>query len=213
MTALIMKDEAADLLRKGISELGISFTEKQIESFCVYLTELKKWNKVYNLTSLISDRDIVIKHFLDSLLFIKAFPAGILTVADIGSGAGFPGIPIKIALPDLKVVLIEPTKKKETFLTHIRNRLGLADLEIIAERIEDISGLKVDVALTRALFSVVEFIEKTRGMLNEKGVLILNKGPKLDEELKGLDRKNISVTDFKLPFENVIRHLVVVKKI
>jgi 16S rRNA G527 N7-methylase RsmG len=85
-------------------------------------------------------------------------------------------------------------------------------MEIIEERIENVRGLKGDVAVTRALFTVGEFIEKTRGMLNENGVLILNKGPKIDEELKGLDRQNISVTDFKLPFDNVIRHLVVVKK-
>jgi 16S rRNA (guanine527-N7)-methyltransferase len=201
-----------NLLRKGTSELGISCGEEQIESFIIYLSELRKWNRAYNLTGLKSDRDIIIKHFLDSLLFIKVLPAGVSTVADIGSGAGFPGIPIKIAVPDLKMVLIEPTRKKAAFLKHIRGRLGLADMEIIEERIENIRGLKMDVAVTRALFTVSEFIEKTRGMLNENGVLILNKGPKLDEELKGLDGQNISVTDFKLPFENVIRHLVVVKK-
>lgn len=207
-----MKDEAADLLRKGISELGISCTEKQIESFIVYLSELKKWNRAYNLTGLKSVRDIIVKHFLDSLLFIKVFPAGILTVADIGSGAGFPGIPIKIVAPDLEMFLIEPSKKKAAFLSHIRNKLGLKNLVIIEERIEDAGGIRVDVAVTRALFSVGEFIEKTRDMLNENGVLILNKGPRVENELEGLDMRDITLLDFKLPLEHIVRHLVVVKK-
>jgi 16S rRNA (guanine527-N7)-methyltransferase len=203
--------EADDLLKRGIAELGISLTQKQVEGFTLYLAELRKWNKTYNLTGLKSDRDIVVKHFLDSLLFTRVLPAGMHTVADIGSGAGFPGIPIKIAMPYIKVFLIEPTKKKALFLANIRDKLGLAGMEIIEKRIEDIRGLKVDVAVTRALFTVGDFIGKTRAVVNKNGLLILNKGPKLDDELRGLDRKNIVVTDFRLPFENIVRHLVVVR--
>jgi 16S rRNA (guanine527-N7)-methyltransferase len=203
--------EAADLLRRGIAELGISLTQKQVEGFTLYLAELRKWNRTYNLTGLKSDRDIVVKHFLDSLLFTKVFPVGIRTVADIGSGAGFPGMPIRIAMPDVKVFLIEPTKKKAAFLAHIRDKLGIADLEIITKRIEDIDGLHVDVCVTRALFTVGDFIRKTGAVVNKNGLLILNKGPKLSEELRGLDRGNITVSDFRLPLEDIVRHLVVVR--
>jgi 16S rRNA (guanine527-N7)-methyltransferase len=205
-----MKD-AAEILRDGISELGLPYTEKQISAFLTYLAELKKWNKAYNLTGLKKDNEIIIKHFLDSLLFSKVFPAGITSVADIGSGAGFPGIPVKILYPLLKVFLVEPVQKKTIFLRHLCNRIGLLDIEIIDARIEDIAGLKVDAAMTRALFNVTEFIKKAGRIIHENGVLILNKGPKVEEELKGLDQKNISVSDFKLPFSSIVRHLVAVK--
>lgn len=205
-----MKD-AAELLGEGMAELGISFTEKQIGMFLTYLAELKKWNRAYNLTGLKKDDEIIIKHFLDSLLFSKVFPEDITSAADVGSGAGFPGIPVKIMHPRLKVFLVEPVQKKTIFLRHICNRLGLSDTEIIDAKIEDIQGLKVDAAMTRALFSVTEFVKKARGILRQNGILILNKGPKVEEELKGYDRRNVSLSDFKLPFRNIVRHLVVVK--
>ena len=203
--------DAGDLLRAGLEELGLRYSEKQVEAFITYLEELKKWNKAYNLTALKTDRDIIIKHFLDSLLFAKALPPEVLTLADIGSGAGFPGIPIKIMFPDLSVFLIEPTQKKAIFLRHICSKLQLKNVEIIDKRIEEVKGLQVDVAVTRALFSVREFIEKTKDILNKNGILILSKGPGLEKELEGIDQNNISISDFKLPFENVVRHMVVVR--
>jgi len=222
------------LIRKGIAELGIKSTEKQIQAFFIYLEELKKWNRAHNLTALKTDREIIIKHFLDSLLFIKVLPCDVQTIADVGSGAGFPGIPLKIIKPHLKVFLIEPTKKKAVFLRHICNKLGLEQIEIIEKRIEDIDDIKVDAALTRALFSIDDFVKKAGGILNQNGVLILSKGPKIEEELKKIEMINISgrefkfpvenmftvwvpdpihlsVKDFKLPIENTTRHLVIIK--
>ncbi len=207
-----MRNQSAyELLKSGLKILDISFTEDQIDAFLIYLEELKKWNKAYNLTGLKTDRDIIIKHFLDSLLFAKALPPEAATLADIGSGAGFPGIPIKIMRLDLSVFLIEPTQKKAIFLSHISSRLQLQNMEIIDKRIEDVKGLKVDVAVTRALYSIREFIDKAKDILNEKGVLILSKGPGLEKELEGLDQNNIAISDFKLPFENIIRHMVAVR--
>lgn len=205
------EQSAYELLQRGLKMLDISFTEEQADAFLIYLEELKKWNRVYNLTGLKTDRDIIIKHFLDSLLFAKVLPPEALTLADIGSGAGFPGIPIKIICPNLLVFLIEPTQKKAVFLRHICSKLQLRNVEIIDKRIEEIKGLTIDVAVTRALFSIREFIEKTKGILSENGILILSKGPGLDKELEGLDQNNVSITDFKLPFENIIRHMVVVR--
>jgi len=206
-----MMTDADSLLKAGIEELGLRHSEKQVESFITYLDELKKWNKAYNLTALKTDRDIIIKHFLDSILFAKAFPPEVLTLADVGSGAGFPGIPIKIICPDLSVFLIEPTQKKAIFLRHICRKLQLKNIEIIDKRIEEVKGLQVDVAVTRALYSVREFIEKMKGILNKKGILILSKGPGLEKELEGLDQQGISISDYKLPIENIIRHMVVVR--
>ncbi len=226
--------ETSDLFRKGIGELGIRCTDVQINAFFVYLEELKKWNRAHNLTALETDREIIIKHFLDSLLFSKVLPDDIQTVADVGSGAGFPGIPIKIIKPHLWVFLIEPTKKKAVFLRHICNKLGLKQIEIVENRVEDIDDIQVDAALTRALFSIDDFIKKAGIILNPNGVLILSKGPKVDEELKKIELISISekdfripveniftvwvptpiylsIKDFKLPIENTNRHLVIIK--
>jgi 16S rRNA (guanine527-N7)-methyltransferase len=203
--------ETADLLRKGFQQLAIPFSEDQVDRFLIYLEELKKWNRAYNLTGLKTDRDIIIKHFLDSLLFLKMFPAHAMTAADIGSGAGFPGIPVKIFLPLLKMFLVEPVGKKAIFLRHICSRLALDGIEIIDKRIEEVERLKVDVAMTRALFTVRDFIEKTKGRINSGGVLILSKGPKLREELKGLEMRDITVSDYKLPLDETVRHLVTVR--
>ena len=153
----------------------------------------------------------MIKNFLDSLLFSKVLPPDVRTVADIGSGAGFPGIPLKIAEPALALYLIEPTRKKAVFLKHICSRLGLREVEVINKRIEEVEGLKVDAAVTRALFSTGDFIKKARGMLNEGGILVLSKGPKADEELKGIDPEKISLTDLRLPLSGITRRLVVVR--
>jgi len=205
-----MKD-ASQLLRNGLEDLGFEYTEEQIEDFLIYLSELKKWNKAYNLTALKTDEDIIIKHFLDSLLFGKVMPPDIQSIADIGSGAGFPGIPIKIINPKLKMFLIEPVQKKALFLRHICTKLKLDNIEVIDKRIEEIENLKVDAAVTRALFSVRDFIDKAGGILNKGGVLILSKGPKLDEELKEAGGENVVIKDLKLPYLNLIRHLVTVK--
>ncbi|GAB4487176.1 MAG: 16S rRNA (guanine(527)-N(7))-methyltransferase RsmG [Thermodesulfovibrionales bacterium] len=200
-----------DLLRTGLAELGIPFGEDQVRLFLSCLAELKKWNKAHNLTSLRTDRDIIVKHFLDSLLFLGAVPAHAHSLADVGSGAGFPGVPITIMRPDLRVVLIEPTKKKAVFLRHVCHLLGLEGVEVRDQRLEEIEGLRVDVAVTRALFSVKDFMEKTQAILAAGGTLILSKGPDLDREMKDLDQSRISVSTQRLPLEQADRFLVVVR--
>lgn len=203
--------EAEDLLRKAIARLEIPSGDQQIGAFLKYLSELKKWNMAYNLTGLKTDRQIIIRHFMDSLLFLKVLPGSVDTIADVGSGAGFPGIPMKIVSPDLTIFLIEPSFKKSEFLRHICRTLGLSKIHVLEKRIEDAGGLKVDAAVTRALFSIGDFLRNTRRILNESGVAILNKGPRFKEELEGLDRKKIVITDFELPFEKITRHLVAVR--
>jgi 16S rRNA (guanine527-N7)-methyltransferase len=204
---------AADLLKTGIAELGMAADDRQIDSFLLYLSELKKWAGAYNLTGLRSDRDIVVKHFLDSVLFSKVLPEDLRSVADVGSGAGFPGIPLAIMRPDVSLILMEPTEKKANFLRHICRTLHLGRTEVLQARIESVRGVKCDAAVTRALFTVSEFIGKARHLLNPGGVIVLSKGPRLEAELSGLDRSHISVVDLKLPIENMVRHMVIVSSI
>jgi len=206
------KETADELLRNGLKILDMPFTEDQITKFLIYLAELRKWNRAYNLTGLQTDRDMVIKHFLDSLLFLKVLPERVHSVVDIGSGAGFPGIPMKITRPGLDMVLVEPSQKKALFLEHIRRTLQLEDIEVVNKRVEDVHGMLVDAAVTRALFSIKEFINRAERILKEDGMLILSKGPKVDDELKGRIGREIIRRDIILPFQNSTRHVIIIRK-
>jgi len=211
-----MQDKKLDeLVKDGLIELGLTPAEDRVNSFMTYLLELKKWNKAYNLTGLKEDKDIIIKHFFDSLLYLKALPDGEIMVADIGTGAGFPGIPLKIIRPEIAMYLIEPSRKKSAFLRHIIRRLELTQIEVIEKRVEETKvnqGLAqpVDVAVTRALFSIKDFIKKASHIVKKKGILILNKGPKIDEELHKLVAIKYEILTLALPFSNIKRHIVTV---
>lgn len=210
-----------ELLKDGIIELGFTPSKEQINAFMTYLSELKKWNKAYNLTGLKKDEDIIIKHFFDSLLYLKAISVGIdsyregeIRVADVGSGAGFPGIPLKIIRPEIEIYLVEPSRKKSAFLRHIIRRLELKQIEVIEKRIEEIKvnqelAQPVDVALTRALFSIKEFLKKASHIVRKGGILIFNKGPKVKEEINMLREIKYEILPLTLPFSDVKRYLII----
>ncbi len=200
------------IIKKGMAELSLSPSPAQISSFMLYLSELKKWNRAYNLTGLKTDEEIVVKHFLDSLLYLEALPDGEVSVMDVGSGAGFPGIPIKIMRPEITLYLIEPSRKKATFLTHVIRTLGLDRIEVIEKRIEEVKSMTVDVAVTRALMGVSEFYKKASRCLEEGGILILNKGPKVYEELKAFNDARFELLTLKLPCSNARRFIIVLRK-
>ena len=128
---------AEELLKKGLKEIGIICSDDQISAFMTFQSELKKWNRAYNLTALRSDEDIVEKHFLDSLLYAIAVPDGTLRLADAGTGAGFPGIPLKIMIPTLRVTLIDASRKKVSFLKHVIRLLMLKGWDVLAPPLED----------------------------------------------------------------------------
>jgi 16S rRNA (guanine527-N7)-methyltransferase len=200
-----------ELLAKGLRELGLGPSAEQAEKFMAYLRELKRWQRAMSLTSLRSEEDMVVKHFVDSCLYLRVLPAGTGAVADVGSGAGFPGLPIKIMRPDLKVYLIESSAKKCSFLRHMQRTLRLDGLEVIESRVEDVGGLAVDAALTRALYSVEDFARKASHILREGGVFVLNKGPKAKEEVEG-SALPCEVVPMELPVSGARRNLVVVRK-
>lgn len=175
-----------ELLIVGLQELKIEPSDIIISRFRAYLHELKKWNRAYNLTALKNNRDIIIKHFLDSLLYLKGIHEGQWSLCDVGSGAGFPGLPIAIVRPDLKICLIEPSRKKTAFLKNMKKMLGLGNVEILESRIEEVKEIFFDIAVTRALFSISDFVKKAGHVLKKDGFLLLNKGPKIAIELEKL---------------------------
>lgn len=204
-----------ELIKYGLIELGLTPSKEQINAFMAYLSELKKWNKAYNLTGLTKDKDIIVKHFLDSLLYLNAMPYGKIRVADIGSGAGFPGIPIKIIRPEIEMYLVESSGKKAVFLRHIIGKLQLKEIEVIEKRIEETKvnheiPVSVDIAVTRALFSAGDFIKKASHIVKQDGMLILNKGPKVKEELKIIKDIKYEIVTVNLPLSNIKRHILIV---
>lgn len=206
-----------ELLDNGVQEIGFPCSKKEISSFMTFLSELKKWNKTYNLTALKTDNDIIIKHFLDSILYLKAFPEGRLKIADAGSGAGFPGIPIKIIRPDMNVALIESSRKKATFLRHIVRLLELTEISVIEDRIENLRDEhknSFDIVVSRATFKIKDFVETARPYIKTNGLLVLSKGPKLKEELDEMPYDGChveSILNLQLPFIKDERNLVLLK--
>jgi 16S rRNA (guanine527-N7)-methyltransferase len=133
----LVRVRLGDVLRQASHEVGVSLRDSQIELFELYLRELLEWNKKFNLTGIRDPEDIVIKHFVDSLTPLPYLePSGRLL--DIGPGAGFPSIPLKIAASDLQVQLVEASRKKVSFLKHITRTLKIESVVILHSRIEDV---------------------------------------------------------------------------
>lgn len=207
-----LEGSPASILRKGLGELLLSYTRGQIDAFMTYLSELKRWNRTYNLTALKTDGEIVVKHFLDSLLYLDALPGGEISVMDVGSGAGFPGIPVKIMRPEISMYLLEPSRKKTGFLLHMIKTLKLERVQVIGKRIEEMKQLSADAALTRALFSVSEFYKKASPFVREGGRIILSKGPKVHDELKEIKGTRYELLTLRLPCSEATRFIVVIEK-
>jgi 16S rRNA (guanine527-N7)-methyltransferase len=205
-------ESCRELLIQGLSALGITPSESLLTSFGFYLAELKKWNRAYNLTSLREDREIIVKHFFDSLLYLKALPSGHLRAADVGSGAGFPGLPLALARPETDIVLIEPSRKKAAFLRHMVRTLGTGNTTVLESRAEQIKDRTFDIVMTRALFSVAELVKRAGHLRARGGIFILSKGPKADAELaavpEGFDARSIPAV---VPTSSLLRHLIVVR--
>ena len=175
----------------GAAGLGLHFEEIQLKQFQTYFSELIDWNRRVNLTAITAYDDVQVKHFLDSLtvlLILREFPeSGNLRMIDVGTGAGFPGIPLKIMLPEIRITLLESTGKKALFLEHIRGVLGLGSVEIIAARAEDAAHLqehraKYDVALSRAVGALPALLELCLPLCKIGGLFVAQKLSKAKTE-------------------------------
>jgi 16S rRNA (guanine527-N7)-methyltransferase len=206
---------------------GIELNEKQTSLFDRYLAELLEWNQKFNLTAIREPEAIEIKHFLDSLSVVKAFEDGFepKSMIDIGTGAGLPGIPLKILYPQAKLCLVESIKKKAGFCEHACQALGLTGVMVSSARAEEIGQLRehrerYDLALARAVAAMPTLVEYLLPLVRLGGRVVMQKGSSAEEEAEAsrnairlFGGKLSQILPVSLPGVEDQRFLVVLEKI
>jgi len=205
-----VKTDPATMLTEGADALGVALTEGQRDSLLTCLSELLKWNKKINLTAIDNPGDAVVKHLLDSLALCRMLPDGPFRAADIGSGAGFPGLAVKVARPDMDITLVEPSRKKTAFLKHLIRLLKLDGAEAAALKVEDMAGThggRFDVILSRAFKEPSLLLPLVAPLLSAGGKVILSLGPGPCSAVpEGWTLAGAE--DISLPFSDISRRLV-----
>ena len=211
--------EHADDLVRWSAALGVHLDGSHLDRFSLYLQELLDWNQKINLSGISHQRDILLKHFVDSMACLKAIDtpqSGSLSLLDIGSGAGFPGIPLNIINPDLEVTLLEPNLKKTAFLHHIIGTLQLSRISVVSMRLEDYARRANHPLFTHAITRAVNLLSLMNcvtPLLEDGGCLILCRSTPLEHAEKDgygnfvLERE----IDYELPHHAGTRVLSVLK--
>ena len=216
----------SQIFDQKLEQLGITLSETQKQQFDKFYELLIEWNKVMNLTGITEYEEVNEKHFVDSLSIVKAIDINeVSSVIDIGTGAGFPGIPLKIAFPHLKVVLLDSLNKRINFLNTVINELGLKDISTIHGRAEDFAKKpeyreQFDLCVSRAVANLATLSEYCVPYVKKDGMFVPYKSGEIDEELEQskkaihvLGGKTQKVVKFQLPGTEIGRSFVVIKKL
>jgi len=217
-----MEAQNKDLLIEGAKTFGIDLDGKAIEAFELYLKELLKWNRKINLTAIRSEKGIVLKHYLDSLSVYPYLPERSF-ILDIGSGAGFPGIPLKIVQPTVEMTLMDSIRKKVDFQRHIIRVLGLKGAEAIHGRVQDKGilqdlGGRFDIILSRAFSDLRTFLFLSFPFLKQEGTVIAMKGEADPNEIRlltgaeGIQYRLQKTIPLVLPFSSFKRTILLFEK-
>lgn len=208
-----------ELLREGAREIGVN--NLRTDLFLSYIDLLRKWGKRINLSSILTDREIIIKHLLDSLTVAELIPSG-SRVIDIGTGAGFPGIPLYIHDTSLSVTLVESVGKKVAFLKDVKRSLGLSGVDIHHARAEELTG-RMRGCFDRVTFRAVGSIDTVIGLgaqyLDIGGEMVIMKGPRGKKEWKDYtgrhpeDMELVLTKELKLPFSGETRVIIITKPV
>ena len=209
------------LLKSGLQELGLEISEEKAQQFELFVNELKKWNRKVNLTTITSNEDIVVKHLIDSV-FVANHIQEEESVLDIGSGAGFPAIPLKIMKPEVRLVSVDAVNKKILFQRHVSRLLNFESFEAVHARVEKISAAYpqgFDVITSRAFSQIDQFVTLGAPLLAEGGRMLAMKGPAAIDELntvegtlRSLDFKISQVLPYFLPMNKGERNLITIKR-
>lgn len=200
-----------------LKKLNIDLSDKQIEQLDKYYELLIDWNEKINLTRITEYEDVYLKHFYDSLTIAKVVDLSTkTTLCDVGTGAGFPGVVLKIVYPNLKITLIDSLQKRVNYLNEIVKEIGLEDIHAIHSRGEDYKE-KFDVVTARAVANIEKLVTYTMHLVNKNGVFVAMKG-NIDEELTPQVQQKLNkkykieqIEKFLLPIENSNRSLIVLK--
>ena len=200
-----------------VQKLGIMPTKEQLQQLEKFYQLLIEWNQKINLTRITEKEDVYLKHFYDSLTIVKEIDLSkVETLCDVGTGAGFPGIVLKIFYPNLKIILIDSLLKRVNYLNEIIKELELKDIKAIHTRGEEYHET-FDVVTARAVANIEKLLKYTMHLVNKNGKLIAMKG-NIDEELTEEVKKKISkkykiikINKFLLPKENSNRSLIVIE--
>src|SRR5207253_2110348 len=211
-------EQFAEFFMGGLAQLGFSLTDTQLHDFIYYYKELIEWNKKINLTSITQGKEIAVKHFLDSLAYSRVlvpFPNHNESLLDVGSGAGFPGLPLKISYPDLDLTLLEPNVKKGAFLRHIIGKLRLNKTVVLAKRFQDLSEEPTHLGryrhiVTRAI-EIEQILPFARPLLAEHGFIVLGRSKPLDNRTDSYGLRIAREVSFNLPYGYGKRVLTVVE--
>ena len=211
-----------DLFIEETKKIGIELTSQQLEKLNQFYELLISWNQKMNLTRIIEKEDVYLKHFYDSLTLSKVIDLKQdLTLCDVGSGAGFPGIVLKICFPNLKITLLDSLQKRVNYLNEIIKELDLKNIEAIHTRAEDYAKQnreKFDIVTARAVANLKILSElcipmvKVNGLFNAMKANIEEEIENSTEILKKLDSKIEKIETFYLPIENSIRNIIMIQK-
>lgn len=221
-----MENHMSHLLESKAKELSLTFSERQIKQFEDYYRILIEWNHVMNLTAITEYEEVVEKHFIDSLSIINAVDfSEIFNIIDIGTGAGFPGIPLKIAFPDINITLLDSLNKRVKFLNEVIEQLGLNNINAIHGRAEDYAKQKeyreqYDLCVSRAVANLSTLSEYCLPYVKINGLFIPYKSGDIDVELEKSEHAVSilggvvsDVIRFQLPGTDIGRSFVKIKKI
>ena len=216
--------EFKEELEKNLNVINIKLKEKQIKQFYDYMNLLIEWNKKINLTAIIEHKEIILKHFVDSLTISKYINEK-TTLIDIGTGAGFPGIPLKILRGDIDITLVDSLNKRIKFLDEVIEKLNLDNIKTVHGRAEEIGRNKeyrekFDYATSRAVANISTLSEYLIPLIKTDGKCIYMKGSNTNEELKN-GKKAISVLggnivnkeEFELPYSDIKRTIIIIEKL
>jgi 16S rRNA (guanine527-N7)-methyltransferase len=217
-----MEGNFRQILLAAADQMGLALTGPQITLFEAYREILLLWNSKMNLVSLQSELDLPVRHFIDSLTLLPYLPAGPGTLLDIGSGAGFPSIPVKIVREDLHMTLLEASRKKSSFLKEVVRKLGLQGISVMNSRLEELLKKEVkpsfDLIVSRATLKLPDLVEQGLPLLKVGGFLAAMKGPGIEEERAALDSlkdtcfRVVGNYPFTLPLTGDRRNIILVDK-
>ncbi len=194
------------ILHQGIQELAIPVNDNALELLLTFIRMIEKWNKAYNLTAIKNREDMACLHILDSLTVLPFIKGS--QIADIGTGAGLPGIPLAIFLPDIEFTLVDSNSKKTRFVQQVVLELKLKNVKVLHQRVEDMSAETVfSTVIMRALANLQDIMQLTRHLMNTQSILLAMKGKQPDEELATMTIP-YSIIPLKIPGVEAERCLI-----